>query len=528
MNCLPVVEMEMRSASRRKWTFGLRLLFAVAGTGVGLVVLALPRLSTAERGQTMLGTLSFVSLVFCLAAGGFLTADCVSSEKREGTLGLLFLTPLTGMDIVLGKMVCRGLQTFYGLCAVFPVFLLALLAGGVTWGEVCRILLALVLALSFSASVGMFVSVLGTESRSTLQATFAGVVLTAVAPMLYLMVARTFSRAPFPGAGLHQLSPVFTVLAGFDSQYAGAKGRGLFWGSVIAVSATSFLLFRGSGFLLPRVFRALGARRSAARTESVPAALRHELHRNPYEWAVLRTAGKAGSLGVLSTVFLCFVAAMVLGSLAADTRGGEAAFALAFYAAFLMHLTAKLRLAVEATRQISMDRQSGALELLLVTPLPEARILEGHQDALRAIARKPLWTVVCVNLALELVSLGRQDSSHMDAQGEALFTVVMLGGAALAWADFRAMRWRALWHGLRARNHVKAALLTFSSIMIPPWVGTGVALAWLINARPASAGSFALVVSLWVGLCLVYDWSTVRYCRRGLIGGLRRLASEGH
>jgi hypothetical protein len=353
------------------------------------------------------------------------------------------------------------------------------------------------------------------------------VVLTAVAPMLYLMAARAFSPAPFPGAGLHLLSPAFTVLAGFDSQYAAPKGRGLFWGSVIALSATSFVLFRGSGFLLPRVFRALGARRSGARTESVPVALRHELQRNPYAWAVLRTAGKAGSLGVLSTAFLCFVAAMLLGSLAAGPRGGETAFVLAFYAAFLMHLTAKLQLAVEATRQISMDRQSGALELLLVTPLPEAGILEGHQDALRAIARKLLWMVVCVNLALELVSLACQEILHLDAGAEVLFTILTLGGAALAWADFRAMRWRALWHGLRAQNHVKAALLTFSSIMIPPWAGMGVAFAWLTNAQPATPESFALVLSLWVGLCLVYDWSTVRYCRRRLLGDLRRLASEG-
>jgi ABC-type transport system involved in cytochrome c biogenesis permease component len=39
----------------------------------------------------------------------------VSSEKREGTLGLLFLTPLTGMDIVLGKMACHSLQLGYGV-----------------------------------------------------------------------------------------------------------------------------------------------------------------------------------------------------------------------------------------------------------------------------------------------------------------------------------------------------------------------------------------------------------------------------
>src|SRR5439155_323084 len=33
-----------------------------------------------------------------------ITADTISREKREGTLGLLFLTPLRARDIVLGKV----------------------------------------------------------------------------------------------------------------------------------------------------------------------------------------------------------------------------------------------------------------------------------------------------------------------------------------------------------------------------------------------------------------------------------------
>src|SRR5579859_4743106 len=92
MNCLPVIEMEMRSASRRTWTFGLRVVFALTSALTCLVILALPRVTPWEKSRAMLNLLSFMSLAFCLVAGGSVTADCVSSEKREGTLGLLFLT----------------------------------------------------------------------------------------------------------------------------------------------------------------------------------------------------------------------------------------------------------------------------------------------------------------------------------------------------------------------------------------------------------------------------------------------------
>ncbi len=80
MNCLPVIEMEMRSASRRTWTFRLRLLFALAACATCVIVLMLPQQASAEKGKITLVLLSFLGLVFCLAAGGFLTADCVSSE----------------------------------------------------------------------------------------------------------------------------------------------------------------------------------------------------------------------------------------------------------------------------------------------------------------------------------------------------------------------------------------------------------------------------------------------------------------
>lgn len=50
------------------------------------------RVSAAELSKTLFVALGVLALGFCLFAGVFLTADCLSEEKREGTLGLLFLT----------------------------------------------------------------------------------------------------------------------------------------------------------------------------------------------------------------------------------------------------------------------------------------------------------------------------------------------------------------------------------------------------------------------------------------------------
>ena len=77
-----------------------------------------PAQSIAQR---IFSSLLGLGMLFCLFAGRRSSADCLSSEKREGTLGLLFLTDLKGYDIVLGKLAATSLNGFYSLLAAFPV-----------------------------------------------------------------------------------------------------------------------------------------------------------------------------------------------------------------------------------------------------------------------------------------------------------------------------------------------------------------------------------------------------------------------
>ena len=64
----------------------------------------------------------FVYCLFVEAAG---TADSISRERREGPLGLLFLTNLNSAEIVAGKVFSNGLA-------------LAVLIGGITLGQFWR------------------------------------------------------------------------------------------------------------------------------------------------------------------------------------------------------------------------------------------------------------------------------------------------------------------------------------------------------------------------------------------------------
>src|SRR5579863_4072024 len=159
MSLLPIVERELRVASRRAVTYRMRFWVALGMLGTWLILLWGSHLaSPAMMGQHLLNGLGVLALGFCMVAGIFLTADCLSEEKREGTLGLLFLTDLKSYDVVIGKLAANSIHAFFGLLAVFPILGLTLLLGGVTGEEFWRLSLVFIVTLFFSLSLGMAIS----------------------------------------------------------------------------------------------------------------------------------------------------------------------------------------------------------------------------------------------------------------------------------------------------------------------------------------------------------------------------------
>ena len=188
MTFLPVVGRELKVSSRRPATYWLRFFLVLAALVIWFFLLVTSRASlpAAQRGQILFVAMGVLALGFCLLAGVFLTADCVSEEKREGTLGLLFLTELKGYDVVLGKLMATSLHAAYGLLAVLPLLALPLLMGGVTPGEFWRATLALILTLFLSLSVGMLTSAFSRETRQAMSAALMAMLfLTGILPALW-------------------------------------------------------------------------------------------------------------------------------------------------------------------------------------------------------------------------------------------------------------------------------------------------------------------------------------------------------
>src|SRR6059036_956890 len=168
MTFLPIVGRELRVTARRRGTYWNRALSALAAILIfGGALIFEAQAPPKELGKHVFDILSGLFLLSSLAAGIRYTADCLSAEKREGTLGFLFLTDLKSYDVVLGKLAATSLNGVFGLLALMPVLAIPILLGGVTLGDLVRLGVVLLNCLFFALSLAMFVSALSWQERKS-------------------------------------------------------------------------------------------------------------------------------------------------------------------------------------------------------------------------------------------------------------------------------------------------------------------------------------------------------------------------
>src|SRR6266446_5954610 len=225
MILLPIVERELRVAARRGSTYWTRLLVVLGAMLVCFwLMLSLPVAApAASTGVNRFRALSVFAFGYCLFAGIRFTSDSLSVEKREGTLGLLFLTDLKGYDVVLGKLAATSLSGLYGVLAVVPMLAIPLLMGGVTLGEFGRMALVAVNTLFFSLTAGIFASTVSRSARKAIGLTiFIIQFFTAFFP-LYASWSVIFGRGRSVQTLFMLPSPGFNYFRALESPYQAAK-----------------------------------------------------------------------------------------------------------------------------------------------------------------------------------------------------------------------------------------------------------------------------------------------------------------
>jgi ABC-type transport system involved in multi-copper enzyme maturation permease subunit len=548
MILLPIVARELRVTSRRAATYWTRFTAGLLAIVVGSFAWALLfRQSPRSTGFALFVALSVIAYVYSLLAGVLSTADCVSEEKRDGTLGLLFLTDLKSYDIVLGKFAASSLTSIYGLLAIFPVMGVPLLLGGVAPAEFWRVVLVCVNNLFFSLALGMLCSTICKDERKSIGLTL-GLTLLLVAgwPGIIAWVAseikppnplyRLFHEEPFP---LLAPTPGFACIMAFDIPYKALLAKqkiNWFFISIAIAHGLAWMCLGLTALILPRVWHDKPATgRTVRRREQwklwmhgptdIRASFRRRLLEiNPFYWLASRDRFKV----VLVWLWIGAGALLWMFGLIQARRDwlDETVYV---WTALIMHTFFKCWLAMEASRRLGADRRSGALELLLATPLSVNEILRGQWLALlRQFGAAT--ALVCV---VDVVFLGL-GLKHTYGQSERnVWVALCLAGIFIFVFDLATLALLAMWGSLRSRKSSQAGITAIVRVCILPWFlfgALGAVLAILdevFHVRPLSTVNSGYVfLAIWFTIAFVNDLLLGAWALQKLRTQFRAVAME--
>lgn len=426
MTLPPIARRELLMLSKRRWTWHQRwILGAVLLFSSGGLSLLLGNFGFGG-GRSTLQALAFFICLFCLIAGVHATSDSISSERRQGTLPLLFLTWLRPSEIIFGKLIATAVATFYGVLVAAPIVALAVLGGGILPMDLLQLFCATLNTLFLAAALGLLCSCLARERKTAVGLGTWSILL------LYFTPTMATAVVAFPEwAWLAQVSRFFNVgqtfVLGRPFGFSHSPWIPMFTLHLIAWAA----LWVAIG-ILPRRFQdkpagdktSLGWRDRLKQLSygsfEVRARRRSRLlERNPFLWLSARGRFRAIS-PILVILFIGTVSAFVLAEVWST--------AVIFVTGILMSLALKLHLCLVAPQKMTAEVENGTLELLLATPLTTREMIRGQLLALWGQFGIPLIivTLICVAGVVSLIGSNHQlpDSVVIAAQGLCIFIVI--------------------------------------------------------------------------------------------------------
>lgn len=460
---LPIVVRELRVAAKRRVTHRLRWIVALVG-GLGVFAATIGSGYSVEAGQFVFWCASGAMVFICAFAGLVLTADSVSREKREGTLGLLFLTRLTSVDVILGKLTVGALSGAGVAFAGLPFLAFSLCLGGVTAREMWLMSGVLVFLLAFSLTLGIFVSTVF-RREGVVAVAFC---LLMVGPMavtpLALMKTQTIP------VWLAKMNPFFPTLALAD-RYA------IYFASDVAARALAFqaiaivvMLILCFG-ILPWTVRwkaslpTQALKGWLAQLRPVRKWKRVRFEKDPV-YALSRSQGHALVLFSLSAATY-----FVVGFAAPTAREAEITLAI------LMSFLPKFFVLWHSSGVMAAEKQAGFLETLLTTPVTGSEVLRGKMAALK-------WHIA-PSLLFALVALWVVSTKWWGERGGTnVATTLVLAAMIALLIDVHSIGWVGMWLGVEARDRRRALIWAGVIGLLLPWVPGLIALpilAWMFE-----------------------------------------------
>lgn len=535
MSFLPIAHRELISAARKPGTWIRRTLFFATMLGIAaFVTIDSARSSPAQQGEQLFDVITVCLMIYAATVGVHATADAFGWEKREGTLGLLFLTDLSGGDVVAGKLAAKATNAFYGLLSMIPLLAMPLLLGGVQLERVALTALMLIVTSLASLSIGLWVSSRSTNERRAMVVTFGLLLVYLVGPVLAAALSEEIFRGQAQDSWIYGVvSPLMGLIhVQMVTQGVGSPPwpRYLWLYSLGFTCLISALAIINAARYLPHSWspELLEARKKKKSVRSPdglsadrpPSTMRSSLkatieqwkrryamkqrpllNLHPYMWLGERFADKRLMATVVTVILLA------LPVLLLSINGTRLDFGLVVPFFYIASFLLLIWIIAEPIVRLNEDRHAGALELILTTAMQGPEIIRGMQRSMLRIFLGAGAILVAAALILNQLSPPAENEEWW------AWTPILYLAAC-----FASLRWVGPWIGLSSKS-VTAGMIRALVLMALPaivWSGLMVLLEQWRMARIFVGRYPNHQLLLWISICLpALAWIAVLFrCRR--------------
>ncbi|MBN1362331.1 MAG: ABC transporter permease subunit [Sedimentisphaerales bacterium] len=434
----PIFEKELRVSSRRRRNYVLRFFYILLLTiFVGMVWLSVAeyqgdvtyqRSRMAAAGKEIVMTIVFFQFIATQVLAIVMLSTAISDEVYHRTLGLLMTTPITSLQVVMGKVLSKLLQLGLLLAITLPMLAVVRIFGGIPWGYLLSSFCVTLTAVLFAGSVSLLISINNRRAYAVIIRT--GFVLLSFYLIIPLILAALMGYlvplfgpilnvrgffSPWRWALLAHLNPFYGIMANTERMMSpGTRGMPFIWPvHCLVMLGLSALVLTWSAKIVRRVALRqvtgqldpsagglkVGRKRcrdsapvAEGRVKRVigPAVVWKELrapliqgvdHRNSY-------IGLAATLGML---LLTYITGYLDRSLREE-------FWHVSYGLLFVFIGIIVATVFSATR-ITTEKEAQTWSLLLATPLEDRDILLGK--AVSAFRRcLPIWGLLAGHVIL--------------------------------------------------------------------------------------------------------------------------------
>ncbi len=428
----PIFDKELRVSSRRRRNYALRFFYILLLTAfIGMVWLAVVPISgnavyaqsnMAVAGRQIVMTIVLFQFIAMQLLAIIMLSTAISDEVYHRTLGLLMTTPISGLQIVMGKLLSKLLQLVLLLGISLPVLAIVRVLGGVSWDYLLSSLCVTLTAAIFAGSVSLLFSVRNRFAYGVIIRTmFTLACLYIILLPSLLGLARSFllgnlripSRIPQTPliTSLTSINPISSMFE-LTRQMFSPAGPSLFslplhCGLMLGASALvlTWAVARVRHVALRQATGQLlewepGRRKRGANTAPVFRDSVRRVQGPPVVWRELRAPFIRGVDSRNSRIGLAATILALLLTYMSSLSGGylDDDFTHVSYAMLFVFLGVAFNVVFSATR-ITTEKESQSWPILLVSSLSDYDILMGK--AVSAFRRcLPIWGLLAGHVVL--------------------------------------------------------------------------------------------------------------------------------